>query len=61
VRGPAADTNPETGKAWGEPEVAENLALEELESGDALDDRRINALVAFMNMLTDRRYEHLVD
>jgi len=61
VRGPAADTNPETGEPWGEPEVAENLALEELESGDALDERSINALVTFMNMLTDRRYEHLVE
>jgi cytochrome c peroxidase len=61
VRGPAADTNPETGEPWGEPEVAENLALEELESGDALDERSINALVTFMKMLTDRRYEHLVE
>jgi len=60
VRGPAADINPETGERWGEPEVAENIALEELESGDALDERRINALVAFMKMLTDKRYEHLV-
>lgn len=61
IRGRAADINPETGEPWGEPEVAENLALEELESGDALDERRINALVAFMKMLTDRRYEHLVE
>jgi len=60
VRGPAADINPETGEPWGDPEVPENIALEELEMGDALDERRINALVAFMKMLTDRRYEHLV-
>ncbi len=60
-RGPAADINPETGEPWGDPEVPDNIALEELNMGDALDERRINALVAFMKMLTDRRYEHLVE
>jgi cytochrome c peroxidase len=52
--------NPETGEAWAEPEVGENLSLEELKTGPALDDRRIDALVAFMKTLTDRRYEHLL-
>ena len=60
VLGPAAEINSETGEPWGEPEVPENIALEELESGDALVERDINALVAFMLMLTDRRYERLV-
>lgn len=53
--------NPETGDRWRDPEVAENLSIEELETGPALDDRRIDALVAFMKTLTDRRYEHLLD
>jgi len=53
--------NPETGAGWDAPEVAETLALEELETGPALDDRRIDALVAFLRTLTDRRYEHLLE
>ncbi|WP_336605356.1 cytochrome-c peroxidase [Aliamphritea ceti] len=51
--------NPETGKQWQSPEIPENIALKELESGPALDNKRIDALVAFMNTLTDQRYEHL--
>ncbi len=53
--------NPETGAAWETPEVAANLSLEELEFGPALKDREIDALVAFLRTLTDRRYEHLLD
>ena len=53
--------NPETGEPWGPPEVADNLSTEDLESGPALDDRRVDALVAFLKTLTDRRYEHLLD
>ena len=52
--------NPETGEQWQLPEVPENLALKELESGPALKDQRIDALVAFMKTLTDQRYEHLL-
>lgn len=52
--------NPETGKNWAQPEVAENLSLEELETGPGLKDQRVDALVAFMKTLTDRRYEHMV-
>jgi cytochrome c peroxidase len=60
VRGKAADINPTTGEPWGEAEVSENIDLEKLQSTPALDERRIDALVAFMKMLTDKRYEHLV-
>ena len=60
VRGKAADMIPGTNQVWGEPEITENIALQELESAPALDERRIDALVAFMKMLTDKRYEHLV-
>ncbi len=52
--------NPETGRPWGDPEVSGTLSMTELETGPALDDRRIKALVAFMKTLTDRRYEHLL-
>ncbi len=60
ARGSKAQLNPETGENWGAPEVAENLALEELESGRALDAKEIDGLVAFMRMLTDKRYEPLL-
>lgn len=55
-----AAINPETGKPWGKPEVAGTLSMKELESGPALDDRRVRALVAFLKTLTDARYEPLV-
>ena len=51
--------NPETGKKWRDPEVKDNLALDELK-GKALTDRKIDALVAFMKTLTDKRYEPLL-
>ncbi len=53
--------NPETGEKWRIPEVAENLSMKELETGPALDEKRIDALVAFMKTLTDQRYEHLIE
>ena len=53
--------NPETSEPWRAPEVSENLSLEELQTGPALDDRRINALLAFLKTLTDKRYEHLLE
>ena len=52
--------NPETEKAWKKPEVAANISLKELETGPALKEKRINALVAFLKTLTDQRYEHLL-
>ena len=61
TRSPKRQINPETGQQWQPPEVAENLSLKELETGPALDNRRIDALVAFMKMLTDQRYEHLLE
>lgn len=58
---PARQVNPETGAVWDGPEVAGTLSLKELESGPALDDRRIDALVAFLRTLTDARYEPLLE
>ncbi len=57
---PTRTTNPETGEPWGEPEVADNLARKELEHGPALEDERVDAIVAFLKTLTDKRYEHLL-
>jgi cytochrome c peroxidase len=53
--------NPESGKQWESPEVSRNISLSELEKGPALEDRRIDALVAFMQTLTDKRYEHMLE
>ena len=53
--------NPETGEPFGPPPVPDTLSVKELTHGPALDDRRIDALVAFMKTLTDARYEHLLE
>lgn len=61
TRAEARRINPETGAPFAPPEIAANLAAEELTHGPALDDRRIDALVAFLRALTDARYEHLLE
>ena len=53
--------NPETGARWAPPEVADNIDMEKLETGPGLDDQRVDALVAFLKTLTDKRYEPLLD
>jgi len=52
--------NPETNKAWDEPEVKETISLDELKAKKQ-NDRKIESLVAFMKLLTDKRYEHLLE
>ncbi|MDM7459041.1 MAG: methylamine utilization protein MauG, partial [Paracoccus sp. (in: a-proteobacteria)] len=52
--------NPETGLPFDAPQVSETLALDDLKHGPALDDRRIDALVAFLRTLTDAEFEHLL-
>ena len=56
----ARHINPETGTHFAPPEVLDTLSLKELEEGPALDDARIDALVAFLKTLTDARYEDLL-
>ena len=51
--------NPETKLVWEEPEVKETIALEELRAKE-LTDRKVEALVAFMKLLTDKKYEYLL-
>jgi cytochrome c peroxidase len=55
-----AATNPETGAAWREAEVGENLAHDLLRGGQPLTDDRIAAVAAFLRTLTDQRYEALL-
>ncbi|MEM7721091.1 MAG: cytochrome c peroxidase [Pseudomonadota bacterium] len=61
TRSDARMINPETGERFGPPQVADTISLEELEAGPALEDVRIDALVAFLEALTDARYEHLLE
>ncbi|AXK48485.1 methylamine utilization protein MauG [Aliarcobacter trophiarum LMG 25534] len=51
--------NPETNEPWDEPEFKDTISLKELKA-NAQSDRKIDALVAFMKLLTDKRYEHLI-
>lgn len=51
--------NPETGQPWRVAEVTETVNLPDLKA-KKLSDRKIDALVAFLEMLTDRRYEHML-
>jgi cytochrome c peroxidase len=60
TRDPSRLVNPETGAPFGPSPVPDTLALQRLRAGPALDDRRIDALVAFLRTLTDARYEHLL-
>lgn len=52
--------NPETKKEWDKPEVKETISIEELKAKKQ-NDRKVDALVAFMKLLTDKRYEHLLE
>lgn len=61
TRSEARQINPETGARWRSPEYGATLSFQELTHGPALDDQRIDALVAFLETLTDARYEHLLD
>lgn len=61
TRSAARKINPETGNTFQVPETPGTLSTDLLEHGPALDDRRIDAIVAFLKTLTDRKYEHLLD
>lgn len=58
--GSAFQLNPETGVAWESPEVDETVNLTELQDGRTLTEEEVEALVCFMQTLTDARYEHLI-
>lgn len=55
--GQHAQINPETGEAWGAPEIGVNVAHEKLRVGVPMDQRGIDAVLAFLHMLTDARFE----
>lgn len=51
--------NPETKKPWREPEVKDTVNLDDLKAKKQ-SERKVEALVAFLKLLTDKRYEHLI-
>nr|WP_243389230.1 cytochrome c peroxidase [Conservatibacter flavescens] len=53
--------NPETNQPWSAPEYAPTVNHQELKSGKALSDEDIDALLAFLKLLTDERYESLLE
>lgn len=52
--------NPETGVAWADPEVADNISTTELKDGSLLDEDDVFALVCFIYSLTDEEFEDLL-
>ncbi len=52
-----SQTNPETGQPWGEPEVPDTVDLDLLAQGQPISPLQIDALVAFLEALTDQQYE----
>ena len=60
VRSAQSRINPETGLAWGDPEVPDTIDYELLNQGQPIDGGRVRALIAFLNTLTDARYESLI-
>jgi cytochrome c peroxidase len=56
---PQRVNNPETGKPWNEPEVETTINRQDL-TARKLSDQKIDAIIAFLNTLTDKRYEYLL-
>jgi len=59
-RSEARKINPETGAAFGPHPVVDTMSMDELTQGPALNDQRIDALVAFLQALTDEKFEPLL-
>ncbi len=52
--------NPETGQAWGENDFPATINHEKLGATEALSDADIDALIAFLRTLTDKKYESVM-
>ena len=57
--GDRRNTNPETNKPWGEPDVNTTINHKDL-AMPPLTDKKLKQLEAFLNILTDKKYEHLI-
>jgi cytochrome c peroxidase len=60
TRSAARKINPETGQPFAAHPVPDTMSMDDLTDAPALDDRRIDALVAFLEALTDAKYEPLL-
>jgi cytochrome c peroxidase len=60
VRSKRSRTNPETDLPWGAAAFPDTVDLDLLSEGQPIDNRRIEALIAFLRTLTDARYEPLL-
>jgi cytochrome c peroxidase len=58
--GGSSQINPESKQPWGDPELDGHRDMVKLNAGIPLSDRHMLALEAFLRMLTDQRYEHLL-
>ena len=58
---PASLVNPETGQPWRPAETPGTVDVELLRGGQPLTAERVAYLVAFLETLTDARYEHLIE
>lgn len=55
-----SQVNPETGRPWGPPEVPGTIELDLLRQGQPISPLHVSALRAFLETLTDERYESLL-
>ena len=61
INNESAVTNPETQEYWGNPESSDNINDALLTLGQPLDLSKVDSLIAFLKILTDKRYEHLLE
>lgn len=61
VNSAESQINPETGERWRKAEVPGTVDLELLEQGQPISSLQLSALIAFLETLTDKRYESLLD
>ena len=61
IKNESALTNPETKEYWGNPENSDNINDDLLTLGQPLDAAKVDSLIAFLKLLTDERYEHLLE
>ena len=60
IRNEESQTNPETGELWADPEIKDTIDLDLLKQGQPLFGSNIDAMLAFLLTLTDKRYEVLL-
>ncbi len=57
---PESQTNPATGQPWNAPENGDTIDFDLLETEQPVSPLQLAPLIAFLEALTDQRYEHLL-